>query len=58
MGMSSLETVVSIWNVTDKNGGRFDLYEGQEKLYQREMTRGADYGHGLVNVMNFDYLEN
>ena len=56
--MSSLETVVSIWNVTDKKGGRFDLYEGQEELYQREMARGSGYGHGPVNVMNFDYLEN
>ncbi len=58
MGMSSLETVVSIWNVTDKNGGRFDLYEGHEQLYQREMARGAGYGHGPVTVINFDYLEN
>lgn len=58
MGMSSLETVASLWNVTDKNGSRFELYESNERLYQREIARGPGYGHGPVTIINFENLEN
>lgn len=57
MGMSSLEAVISVWNVTGKNGGRFDFYENDDYWYEREVNKGPDYLAGPVTVINFDYLE-
>lgn len=56
MGMSSLEAVVSLWNVTDKNDVRFDFYEN-DKWFEQELKKGPDYRPGPVTVIKFDYLE-
>jgi len=56
MGMSSLETVVSLWDITNRNGERFDVYSNDDYWYQREVSKGADYLAGPVTVINFDYL--
>lgn len=58
MGKSSLETVVSVWELAKKYGGRFDFYEHDDNWFQREVFRGASYLSGPVAVINFDYLEN
>ena len=55
MGMSSLETVVSLWDLAKKHGG---IYEPDDNWFEREVCRGANYLSGPVTVINFDYLEN
>jgi hypothetical protein len=55
MGMSSLETEVSLWDLANKHSG---LYERDDNWFEREVYRGANYLSGPVTVINFDYLEN
>jgi len=55
MGISSLETEVSLWDIAKKHSG---FYERDDNWFQREVCRGANYLSGPVTVINFDYLEN
>jgi hypothetical protein len=54
MGMSSLETEVSLSDLAKKHGG---IYELDDNWFEREVYRGANYLNGPVTVINFDYLE-
>ena len=58
MGMSSLETVVSLWDIRNGKGGRHEWLEYDDNWYRREVYIGANYLSGPVTVINFDYLEN
>jgi hypothetical protein len=56
MATSSLETVVSLWDIKNRNGERFDVYSNDDNWYLREVSKGADYIAGPVTGINFDYL--
>lgn len=58
MGRSSLETEVSLYDLRNRCGGRFNLYESDSYWFQREMQKNANYLSSPVAVINFDYLEN
>ena len=58
MGISSLETEVSLYDLRNRCGGRFNLYESNSYWFQREMQKNASYLSSQVTVINFNYLEN
>ena len=58
MGMSSLETEVSLYELRNRCGGRFNLFESDSYWFQREMQKNASYLSSQVTVINFNYLEN
>ena len=58
MGISSLETVVSLVEIQNKYRGELNITEGDNYWYQREMRKNAYFLSGPVTVINFDYLEN
>ena len=58
MGRSSLETEVSLYDLRNRCGGRFNLFENDSYWFQREMQKNANYLSSPVAVINFDYLEN
>ncbi len=58
MGMSSLETVVSISEMKSRFRSESNIRDNDAYWYQREMKRNSHYLSGPVTVIKFDYLEN
>jgi len=58
MGTSSLLTEVSLWDLKNRCGGRFNLSDRDNNWYLSEVRKNYNHQTGPVTVINFDYLEN
>ena len=58
MGTSSLLTEVSLWDLRNRCGGRFNLSDRDSNWYVNEVRKHYSHRSSLVTVINFDYLEN